>query len=137
MTATVEGWIAYAALRGDTVADDADSAAALVRGGDYIDRYYLNRVTSSVPDLVVDEATYEAAKLELATLGFFSKTFTASQQKVLTEVKGIRWTPVGSASGAEAATPVSTTIEAMFYPYMIERGKSPVFMLSIGRSSGL
>ena len=68
MTATVEGWIVYAAARGDTVVDDADSAAALVRGSDYVARLYLNRLTSSAPEPVVDEATYEAAKLEL---GFY------------------------------------------------------------------
>lgn len=137
MAATVEGWIAYALERGDTVEDDASSAAALVRAKDYIARYYLNRLTSTAPDEVVDEATYEAAKLELATPGFFSKTFTADQQKVLTRVGNIQWTARGGASGAEAATPVSTTIEAMFYPYMLERGKTSAFLLSVGRSSGL
>ncbi|NDV52114.1 hypothetical protein [Salipiger sp. PrR003] len=137
MTATVEGWIDYAAARGDTVADDADSAAALVRGSDYVARFYLNRLTSSAPEQVVDEATYEAAKLELANPGFFSKTYTADQQKVLTKVGSIQWTVRGDASGAEAATPISTTIEAMFYPYMLERGKTPAFLMSIGRSPGL
>lgn len=132
LTATVSGWIDYAALAGETVADDAHSAAALVRASRYIAAFYLNRVTITPPESVVDEATYEAASLELATPGFFSKTFTAADQKVLTEVKGIRWTVRGDASGAEAATPISTTIEAMFYPYMIDRGKTGALLLSIG-----
>lgn len=121
MTATVSGWITYAAARGDTVADDAASAAALVRAQDYITYHYENRFGSglTVDPEVVDNAIYEAAKLELATPNFFTKTFTADQQKVLTEVKGIKWTVRGDASGFDAATPVSTKIEAMLRPYMI------------------
>ena len=137
MTATVAGWISYAADAGTVVADDADSAAALVRASRYIANFYLNRVTSTPPDVVTDNATYEAAALELATPGFFSKTYTADQQKVLSKVGDIQWTVRGNASGAEAATPISTTIEAMFYPYLIERGSTPALMLSIGRRSGL
>lgn len=121
MAATVAGWIAYAAERGDTVADDAASAAALVRAQDYILHNYVTRFASGydVDSDYVDEATYEAAKLELATPGFFSKTYTPDQQKVLTEVSGIKWTVRGEVSGTDAATPVSTKIEAMLRPYMI------------------
>lgn len=119
MTATVAGWITYAAARGTTVADDADSAAALVRAADYIEYHYLNRVGSTPPDTISDNATYEAATLELATPGFWTKTFTPDQQKVLTKVGDIQWSVRGSASGTDAATPVSTKIEAMFRPYMV------------------
>ena len=73
----------------------------------------------------VEEATYEAASLELATPGFFTATYTAQERKVLTEVKGIKWTVVqGEADRAEAwanATPVSTRIESMLSPYMSTR----------------
>lgn len=121
MTATVAAWITYASARGDTVTDDAASAAALVRAQDYIAHHYVNRFGSTVvvDNGILDAATYEAAKLELATPGFWSKTFTPDQQKVLTEVKGIKWTVRGDASGTDAATPVSTKIEGMLRPYMV------------------
>jgi hypothetical protein len=120
MAATVEGWIAYAALRGDAVANDQASAAALVRGHDYIDFHYCNRFGSAVrvDEEIVNKAVYEAAKLELATSGFWSKTYTPDQQKVLTAVGEIKWTVRGDASGPDAATPVSTKIDSMLRPYM-------------------
>ena len=124
MTATVAGWITYAADRGDTVADDAASAAALVRGMDHIAYRYLNRLLPGYDETlaVVEPATYEAAKIELATPGFFAKTFTPDQQKVLTGVGSIKWTPIGGDMGGfEAATPASTLIEAMFDPYVTDR----------------
>lgn len=121
MTATVAAWITYAAARGDTVADDADSAAALVRAQDYIAYHYANRFGSAVAvdEDILDAAVYEAAKLELATPGFWSKTYSPDQQKVLTEVKGIKWSVRGDASGPDAATPISTKIEGMLRPYML------------------
>jgi len=121
MTATVAGWISYAADRGDTVADDTASAQALVRGTDYIAHHYENRFGGAVTvdQTIVDAATYEAAKLELATPGFWSNTYTPDQQKVLVAVDGIKWQVRGDASGADAATPVSTRIEGMLRPYMV------------------
>jgi len=122
MTATTAGWIAYAAEAGDVVADDADSAAALVRAGRYIQRTFLaSREYSGIPDAIADEATYEAATLELATPGFWSRTFTPDQQKVLTKVDTIQWTVTGNASGAMGATPVSTAIDAMMRPYRFKQ----------------
>ncbi len=120
MAATVEGWIAYAELRGDTVANDGTSAAALVRGQDYIDFHYVNRFGSAVKvdQETVDKAIYEASKLELATPGCWSKTYTPDQQKVLTAVGEIKWTVRGDASGPDAATPISTKIDSMLRPYM-------------------
>lgn len=121
MTATVAGWITYAAARGDTIADDADSAAALVRASDYITYTYVSRFGSvvTVDADVIDAATYEAAKLELATPGFWSKTFTPDQQKVLVQVGDIKWQARGEASGTMGATPVSTKIEAMLRPCLV------------------
>lgn len=124
MTATVAGWITYAAERGEAVLDDADSAAALVRGQDYIDYHYANRFGSAVTvdEDVLDAAVYEAAKAELSTPGFWTKTYTADQQKVLIAVGSIKWETRGDASGTDAATPVSTKIEGMLRPYMITVG---------------
>ncbi|WP_406646870.1 hypothetical protein QEZ52_00315 [Aliisedimentitalea scapharcae] len=120
MAVTVTDWIAYAAARGDVVEDDAASASALIRATDYITFHHVNRFMAGYDATSpnVDEATYEAAKLELATPGFFSKTFTPAEQRVLVEVKGIKWERVGDATGSEAATPVSTKIEAMLSPYI-------------------
>lgn len=132
MIGTVAGWISYAADRGVTVADDADSLAALVRASDYITHHYVRRFLSGYDATsdYVEEAAYEAASLELATPGFFTKTFTEGHQKVLTGVEGIRWTPIKS----DATTirtgllyaPSSTLIEAMLAPYMpLDRGLAP------------
>ncbi len=134
-TPTVAELIAYAADLGTTIADDDATAEGLVRAEDYIEYYYLNRLVISAPDELVENAIYEAAILEIATPGFFTKTFTASEQTALTEVKGIKWTLVGDASGAEAATPVSTKIEAMFYPYMQTRGGPYTMLLTLGGCS--
>ena len=119
MTATMGSWIAYAAAAGVVIDDDADSAAALVRAGRYIHRTFLaSREYAGIPDDIAEQATYEAAALELATPGFWTRTFTPDQQKVLTEVKGIKWTVRESGmTGAAAATPVSTAIDALMRPY--------------------
>lgn len=130
---TLNGWRAYAAARGDnapTAASDADANAALLRASDHIKyRYVANLLPGYDETLdVVEFATYVAASLELATPGFFSKTYTPGEQKVLTEVKGIKWTVVGDASKSYAAQPTSTLIDAMFAPYIIDRDE-PGFML--------
>lgn len=119
MAQSVAAWITYAAARGEVVDDDAASAAALVRAQDHLAHHYLNRVTVTPDEAVLDAATYEAAKLELATPGFFSKAYTPAEQKVLVQVDGIKWETKGDASGSDAATPVSTRIEAMMRPYMV------------------
>lgn len=118
MTATVADWITFAAARGDTVANDANSASALVRAQDHYTYALLPRLYSAPPDAVADAVVYELAKLELATPGFWSKTFTPDQQKVLVQVDNIRWQARGEASGAMGAMPVSTKVEAMLAPYM-------------------
>ncbi|MDT8328342.1 MAG: hypothetical protein RQ750_13305 [Roseovarius sp.] len=120
MTATVAGWIAYAAERGDTITDDAASAAALKRGEDYIRARYVIRFSEMYDgtEPEVDEATYIAAKEELATPGFWSTTFTPSEARVLTRVDAIQWTPVSSGvSGRDAFAPVSTMIENLLLPF--------------------
>ena len=123
MAATLEGWIAYAALRGLTVADEPASEQALVRGTDYIRFNYVAQFLPGYDETspYVDDATYEAAALELATPGFWTSTFTPSQQKVLTGVGEIRWTVTGSSDSNNAwtnASPTSTKIAAMLAPYM-------------------
>ena len=109
MTATVAGWITYAAARGTTIADNSASQQALVRASDYIRSRYTIRRPYLDPDLV-EEATYIAAASELETPGFWSKIYTPNQQKVLTKVEGISWTVVGGDGRAE---PVSTLIDGL------------------------
>ena len=67
---------------------------------------------------LVEEATYIAAALELTTPGFFAKTYTAAEAKVLTEVKGIKWTVTGKAGDAHSYMPSSSLIDALFAPYL-------------------
>jgi hypothetical protein len=72
-----------------------------------------------MPDETIEQATYDAANLELATPGFWSTTFSNDQAKVLTGVDTIRWTPITMGSktdtgrAADAVRPVSTKIDAM------------------------
>ena len=122
MYGTLDGFRSYALARGNSAPKDAtdeNATAALVRASDHIQYGYVNRFhagCSEASDAVVP-AAYEAAILELATPGFFSRTYTPGEAKVLTEVKGIKWTVVGgSSTGNEAMTPVSTRIEAMLAP---------------------
>lgn len=121
MAVTLPAWIAYAAERGNAAPGDADATAAnaaLVRAGDYIKFRYVQWFCDPANALlpVVDEATYIAASIELTNPGFFSKTYTPAEQKVLTEVKGIKWEIVGK-NNEVGATPVSTMIDAMLLPY--------------------
>jgi hypothetical protein len=145
MYGTLAAWRAYALERGDnapTAASDADATAALVRASDYIRFRYVANLLSAYDPLtftplgytlpLVTEATYIAAGYELATPGFFSKTFTASEQKVLTEVKGIKWTVTGNASGTYASMPSSTLIDALFEPYVVDRDADQFMFRSIG-----
>lgn len=125
---TVEDWIAYGAARGETVISDTASEQALQRAQDHIKYEYVERFVEPYDEAAqnVEFAVYEAAKLELATPGFFSKTFSAADQKVLTKVDSIQWTPVGDARGASAARPVSTLIEAMLRNYLSVDGSGSV-----------
>lgn len=145
MYGTLEGWRAYATARGDSApaeADDPDATAALVRASDYVRvRYVANLVpgysAETVPqghDLPLgEEGAYIAASIELATPNFFGRTFTPSEQKVLTGVSSIRWTVTGDAGKTYAAMPVSTVIDALFEPFILDRDRNQFMLRSIGR----
>jgi len=134
----VAGWIAYAAARGDTVADDASSATALVRAVDHIAYHYLNRLLPGLDAatlVVVDPATYEAAKLELATPGFFNTIFTPDQQATIVDAGGVKFAQVaGMKAGFEGATPTSTLIAAMFDPYVVDSDGPYVMFAARGKT---
>lgn len=116
----IADWRTYATARGNSAPEDAsdtDAQAALQRASDYIrTRYVLPLGLTGTADNVI-EATHIAAGYELTTPGFWSTTFTPAQQKVLTEVKGIRWQVSGNATmdkGYQAQVPVSPAIDALF-----------------------
>ena len=114
---TVADWITYAEARGLVVEDNEASAQALQRASDYIRTRYVLRLAPAynAESEQTVEATYIAAALELDTPGFWAKTFTPSQTKVLTKVGDISWTPVaGGFMGADAMVPTSPAIESLF-----------------------
>jgi hypothetical protein len=144
MIGTLADWRAYASARGDntpTEAEDAVATAALVRASDYIRFRYVANFISGYDETfiapgydipLVEIGAYIAAGLELATPGLFSKTFTPAEQKVLTGVGSIRWTVTGKAGGIYAASPVSTLLEALFEPYILDRNRDQFMLRSIG-----
>ena len=120
---TIADWRAWATARGDnkpTDANDTVANAALMRASDYIRAHYVLRFIDGYDEVSegVEEATYVAADLELATPNFFSTTFTPSEKKVLTGVGSIKWTLVGKAKGSMAYTPTSNRIEALLTRYI-------------------
>jgi hypothetical protein len=137
MYGTLADWRAYAAARGNTAPTDAAddlAGAALQRASDHIQYRYVANLIPGYDDTlaVVEPATYEAANLELATPGFFSKTYTPAEQKVLTAVGPLKWTVTGDAKSTYGASPVSTLIEAMFEPYVYDRDAPGFMIASIG-----
>ncbi|MDX5592574.1 hypothetical protein [Pseudovibrio sp. SPO723] len=133
MYGTLSDWRAYALARGDsapTDATDADATAALVRASDYIRYQYVAYLLPGYDGTSeqVQEATYIAAGYELATPGFFSKTYTEADKKVLTEVKGLKWTVIGNTKSVRSYAPVSSLIEAIFDPITSDNS-APYFMM--------
>ena len=120
---TLSAWRAYSTARGDnapTATSDALASAALLRGTDYIQFTYVPRFAAGYDSTAanVEFATYESAARELATPGFWSKTFTASEAKVLVGVGDLRWQVTGSTKDARSMAPTSTRIEALLWPYL-------------------
>lgn len=145
MAATLAGWRAYATARGDSAPADATDAlatAALTRGQDHVRLRYAPNLTGSYAaadftptghDLPLqEEAAYIAASLELATPNFFATTYTPDQQKVLTKVEGIAWTPLSAKGSIYGSMPVSTKIEALFEPYVFDRNRPGMQFAAIG-----
>lgn len=130
---TLEGWIAYAAQRGLTVASEEASSQALVRAQDHIRFVYIENFASEddAPEAVLEAATYEAAAIELATPRIFSGRYNPSQQKVLTQADTMKWTPIGNSTDA---MPRSTLVEKMLGGYVVDTtGLTPFGLFSVGR----
>jgi hypothetical protein len=117
---TAEGFRAYAGARGwEVTADDLTITQALQRSTDHILIDYVARFKSGYDETApnVIPATYEAARLELATPGFFSTTRTPGQQKELVQVADIKWQLTGD-GGKGPVAPISTRVEALLAPYL-------------------
>jgi hypothetical protein len=126
MYGTLVDFRSYATARGDnapTAATDDVATAALVRASDYIRTRYVLRMELDTPetDGNVIEATYIAARREIATPGFWTTTFSPAQAKTLVEVKGIKWQPIGAKefglSGRDLVAPMDPAIDALLRPY--------------------
>lgn len=96
--------------------DAALQEQAIMRGQRAIASRYNGRWSDDL-DPVPAPVTYaviEAALIEAKTPGFFARTYTPSEAKVLVEVKGIRWERVGGSG----MTPTSTIVDSLLAPYL-------------------
>lgn len=116
MAVTVAEADAYCVGRGLSAwtGDNATKTAALRRGQDYIAGVYNTRWTVAFDDAtapnVVKFAITEAAVREIKVPGSLTPDITLGREKVLTEVKGIKWTPLKADAKLNDLTPVLTTI---------------------------
>ncbi len=112
----------YHAARGNAVwtGSDTQKDQALTRAQDYIAFNYVLRFAegydSTAPN--VEAATYEAALREIATPGFFTKSYTEAERKVLIAVDSLHWQVQGKGGDARSMTPTVTLIDALLWPYM-------------------
>lgn len=138
LAVTVAEADAYAISRGatDWTGDTTAKTAALRRGQDYIAGMYNNRWTykepsqgvwvrrewldTTAPD-AVKYAIIEAALREIATPFSLSPDVTPGREKVLTEVKGIKWQAMGNGT-AQSFRPIVTAIDLMLNGYAQGRG---------------
>lgn len=135
---------AYATERGlaDWTGLEADKTAALRRGQDYIIGKYNTRWTymepstdnftwvyrrwnNEDPPQAVKYAIIEAALRELQVPFSLSPDFVLGDKKVLTEVKGIKWTPMGHGSSA-SFRPTITSINLLLSGYAMADGVVPM-----------
>lgn len=82
------------------------------------DRYGNSIDPNTVPTRVI-EASYQAAWIEANAEGTLATTYTPGSQKVLTEVKGIKWEVVGKPDGERSMIPISTAIEGLLSPLLV------------------
>ena len=91
-----------------------------------VDRY--GNALSGIPARVIN-ASYQAAYLEALKPGFLFKTYTPGQNKVLTEVKGIKWQVVGDKTSNTSMIPVSTAIEGILQPILTASGLPAILVV--------
>jgi len=145
----------YLAETGRVLPASATAAAVRATGSAYIDSTYGSRFTGEPTDGISQErewprtgasaygtalasnlipqrvvtASYEAAWIEAQKPGSLSRTYTPGEQKVLTEVKGIKWEVVGDASKEGAMRPISTTIEGMLAPLLVPEAMPAILVV--------
>lgn len=135
LAVTVAEADAYCASRGiaDWTGTTEEKTAALRRGQDYIIGSYNDRWTymepsvdnfvwvrrqwnNDTPPLAVKYAIIEAALRELSVPFSLSPDFVLGDKKVLTEVKGIKWTPTGPGTSS-SYRPTITSISLLLAGY--------------------
>lgn len=116
---TVADADAYCTARGlaNWTGDNAAKTAALRRGQDYIAGKYNRRWLVSFDDTtapdVVKYAIFEAAVREIVTPFCLTPDVVLGREKVLTEVKGIKWTPMKSDATAADLDPTIYSIQGL------------------------
>lgn len=120
---TLSAWRTYSTARGNSApasATDTVANQALLRAQDYIQFTYVQRFATGYDSTAanVEAAVYEAANLELTTPGFFTKTYTEAEKKVLTGLDSLSWTVIGMVKDDRSYAPRSTKIEALLWPYL-------------------
>jgi hypothetical protein len=109
----------YCTARGiaDWTGADALKSAALRRGQDYIAGAYNTRWTVGFDDATapnaVKYAIIEAATREIKVPFSLTPDLVLGREKVLTEVKGIKWTPAKSDATAADLVPFLTSIRGL------------------------
>lgn len=109
----------YCTARGiaDWTGADALKSAALRRGQDYIAGAYNTRWTMGFDDATapnaVKYAIIEAATREIKVPFSLTPDLVLGREKVLTEVKGIKWTPAKSDATAADLVPFLTSIRGL------------------------
>lgn len=136
---------AYHLLRGNSTWTEADALkeAALIRATQWIDGRYGNRwpgtrwklrlqaldwpridawdrdgglIDASTIPVEIINATAEAALRELVTPGSLSPDVTPGTAKVLTEVKGIKWTPLRASANTNDMIASLTVVDRLLSP---------------------
>lgn len=135
---------AYCTARGiaDWTGDDTTKERALRRGQDYIIGQYNDRWTymepstdnyawvyrpwnNDNPPSAVKYAVIEAGVRELQVPFSLTPDIVTGDKKVLTEVKGIKWTPLGSGF-TDSFRPTITAITLMLAGYASPTGAVPM-----------
>lgn len=153
-TGRLNDWAALYGYVNNLPEDEEPRLQALLRANDYIQYRYLSFLCPGV-DLakleeytpyedtddqtkyfsLIEKAVYLITMIEIKTPRFFSTTYTPAQTKVLTEVKGVKWTVVGESNGAFSYQPVQTMVDAMFAPYFCDpnaKQGTPIGILALG-----
>lgn len=87
--------------------------------------YWGNPIADNVIPLQVEQAAYELALYELQTPGASTPVVIPSQQKVLTGVGSLRWTPLKSDASVMDSSPVLLLVEHILSSLVRRKGFYP------------